>query len=144
MSWNNSKSKACGLAFEEYMLNNSLLCMNDGQPIRRHSDSVVDLFIVNPKIVPEVVICETLSQESARSDHIGVMMEVYEKDKPDPVTVERYVIGKTDWNLWKECTEEKFKDWNKKKKHWDSVDQMADSFMEVFITCMKEAVAKQT
>ena len=36
------------------MHNNGLLCINDGLPTRRTSDSVNDLFIVSPKVIPEV------------------------------------------------------------------------------------------
>ena len=55
------------------MHNNGLLCINDGLPTRRTSDSVIDLFIVSPKVIPEVFFCETMTCENIRSDHIGVL-----------------------------------------------------------------------
>ena len=57
LEWNNKKVNPCGTILEEYMHNNGLLCINDGLPTRRTSDSVIDLFIVSPKVIPEVVFC---------------------------------------------------------------------------------------
>ena len=59
---------------EDYMHNNGLLCINDGLPTRSTSDSVIDLFIVSPKVIPEVVMCETMACESTRSDHIAIQL----------------------------------------------------------------------
>ena len=57
--WNNRKSNTCGNVLEEYMHRNGLLCINDGQSTRRNSDSVIDLFLVTPRVIPEVIMCET-------------------------------------------------------------------------------------
>ena len=54
LEWNNKKVNPCGTILEEHMHNNGLLCINDGLPTRRTSDSFIDLFIVSPKVVPEV------------------------------------------------------------------------------------------
>ena len=63
---------------EEYLRRTGLICINDGQPSRRQSDSVIDLLIVSRRVVPEVAMCETLSHEVIRSDHIGVLLDVYQ------------------------------------------------------------------
>ena len=68
-----------------YLLRNGLLCINDGQPTRRASDSVIDLFVVSPRVIPEVVMCETMTCESIRSDHIGVLLQVYKERKRSQV-----------------------------------------------------------
>ena len=57
--------------------------------------------------------------------------------------MERYILSKADWGIWKECTEEKFKAWNEANIQWDSVDQMADSFMDVYTECLVKAVPKK-
>ena len=71
LEWNNKKANPCGVLLEDYMHRNGLLCINDGQPTRRVSDSVIDLFVVSPRVIPEVVMCETMVCENIRSDHIG-------------------------------------------------------------------------
>ena len=77
LEWNNKKTNKMGILLEDYLHRNALLCINDEQPTRRVSDSVIDLFIVNPRVVPEVAVCETMAHEAVRTDHIGVMLEVY-------------------------------------------------------------------
>ena len=46
------------------------------KPTRRQSDSIIDLFVVSPRVVPEVARCETMSHEVIRSDHIGVVRSI--------------------------------------------------------------------
>ena len=91
------------------MHSSGLLCINDGQPTRRTSDRVIDLFVVTPKVVPEVIACETLNHESIRSGHIGVLLEVHQKQERAQVTAKKYIIDKTDWSIWRECTERRLK-----------------------------------
>ncbi|MEW8546902.1 MAG: hypothetical protein AB2693_25590 [Candidatus Thiodiazotropha sp.] len=101
LEWNNNKSNTCGVILEEYLHRSGLLCVNDGLPTRRLSESVIDLFIVSPKVVPERVRCETLSQDRIRSDHIGVLLEVYEEKEKDLGSMERYLLSKADWESGK-------------------------------------------
>ena len=112
LDWNNKKTNTCGNILAEYMHRNGILCMNDGKPTRRNSDSVIDLFIVTPRVVPQVVMCETMTCEAIRSDHIGVLLDVYQTKKKSNITTEKYIISKTKWDVWRECTEEKFNAWN--------------------------------
>ena len=63
-------------------------------------------------MVPEVALCETMSHEAVRSDHIGVLLEVYPKIRQNNAIFETIIVNKADYSLWKECTEERFKQWN--------------------------------
>ena len=78
-----------------------------------------------------------------RSDHIGVLLEVYQEQEKESESLERYILSKADWGIWKKCTEEKFKTWNEANIQWDSVDRMADSFMDVYKECLVKAVPKK-
>ena len=142
-SWNNKKANPCGTLLDEYLLRNGLLCINDGQPTRRASDSVIDLFVVSPRVIPEVVMCETMTCENIRSDHIGVLLQVYKEKDTSKVTVEKYVTSKTDWELWKTCSEQRFKLWNEADTEFETVDDMAESFTDIYTQCMTEAVPKK-
>ena len=132
MDWGNKKSNANGILMEEYMHRNALLCINDGQPTRRLSDSVIDLFIVSPRVVPEVAVCETMTHESVRSDHIGVLLEVYPQTMQNNAIFEKFIVSKADYSLWRECTEERFKEWNNSGVRYKSVDEMAEAFMNIY------------
>ena len=143
LDWNNRKSNTCGNILEEYMHRNGLLCINDGQPTRRNSDSVIDLFLVTPRVIPEVIMFETMTGEAIRSDHIGVLLEVYQSRKESSATREKFIISKAKWDVWRDCTEEKFKEWNEAGKKYGSVDEMAEDFMKVYTECMTEAVPRQ-
>ncbi|MEW8548387.1 MAG: reverse transcriptase domain-containing protein [Candidatus Thiodiazotropha sp.] len=127
---------------EDYMHRNGLLCINDGQATRRNSDSVIDLFIVTPRVIPEVVICETMSCEAIRSDHIGILLEVYQGRQKDSAVFEKFMIRKAKWEVWRECSEEKFKAWNEAGTQYSCIDDMVEAFMEVYTECMVEAVPK--
>ena len=108
MEWENKKTNLNGNVVEEYLHRNALLCINDGQPTRCRSDSVIDSFIVSPHVVPEVAVCEALSHKAVRSDHIGVLLEVYPQTRQDNSIFEKYIVGKADYSRWQECTEERF------------------------------------
>ena len=121
------------------MHRSGLLCINDGQPTRRTSESVIDLFVVSPRVIPEVVMCETMACENIRSDHIGVLLQVYQEMKSDTATSERNITSKADWEVWRDCTEQKFKVWNEADTQFETVDDMAEAFMKIYTECMSEA-----
>ena len=77
MEWNNKKTSQIGILLKDYFHRNALVCINDGQPTQRVSDSVKALFIFSPRLVSAVAVCETMTHEAVRIDHIGVMLEVY-------------------------------------------------------------------
>ena len=78
-----------------------------------------------------------------RSDHIGVLLEVYEEYRHTNAIFEKFIINKAKLNIWSECTEKRFKVWNESDSRFNSVDEMAYSFMEVYTECMIEAVPKK-
>ena len=122
------------------------VCLNDGKPTRRNSNSVIDLFITNPDLVPKLSLCETLTYEAVQSDHIGVLLEVCAScSSVGNTLVEKYLLSKTDWNLWEECTKDSFENWNSVNEHtnWESVEEMYSSFKTVFDECREKSVPKR-
>ena len=58
-------------------------------------------------------------------------------DKEEAVVRERYSIKKTDWQSWREVSEEKFREWNMVNHTTQNIDQMVESFMNVFHESME-------
>ena len=50
----------------------------------------------------------------------------------------------TDWEKWREISEEKFSEWNSINHADQSIDETVESFMELFHESMEEAVPKVT
>ena len=73
--WNNPSVNECGKLLEQFLQDTQFVCINDGKPTRRNTDSVIDLFITNPELVPKISLCETLTYETVQSDHIGILLE---------------------------------------------------------------------
>lgn len=114
--WQNSSSNESGKVLESFLHESHFLCVNDGKPTRRNSDSVIDLFLSSPELIPKISLCETLSYENIQSDHLAVLLEIDRSSEPiSGGTEEKYIIGKTDWNLWNENTEKLFKAWNRNR-----------------------------
>ena len=91
----------------------------------------------------KVKYCQTLTHENVRSDHISVLMDLDDGlDKTEAVIRERYSIKKTDWQSWREVSEEKFREWNMVNHTTQNIDQMVESFMNVFHESMEESVPK--
>lgn len=140
LAWNNIKVNTCGTLLDGYLHESGLICMNDGQATRRASDSVIDLFLISPKLSQEVEFCQTLTHENVRSDHIGVLLELYKLPDRDPIYIERWATSNTDWDTWRSTTETGFKEWNSNTNLYETVDEMADSFMLVYMECLTKAV----
>ena len=107
---------------------------------------IIDLFITNPELVPKVSLCETLTYEAVQSDHIGVLLEVCgDCSSVGNTLIEKYLLKKTDWTLWEECTKVEFGNWNSENEHteWDSVEDMYISFKAVFDECREKSVPKR-
>ena len=109
VEWNNSQVNSGGLIVEEMMSKCNLICLNDGQPTRRNSNSVIDLVLSSAGLVQYSEECSTLSHEKIRSDHIAVIYEAT-FDRTDSTPDFRTVrsIKKAEWGKWKEVTDEKF------------------------------------
>ena len=110
----NAKSKLLGNKTENYagkllercMVTDNFVCVNDTVNVntRRNSESVINLFIVKPHLNSNVSRCVTLTHESVRSDHIGILMEIADGESEVSETVEKYHIHKTDWDKWDNVT----------------------------------------
>ena len=109
VEWNNSQVNSGGLIVEEMMSKCNLICLNDGQPTRRNSNSVIDLVLSSAGLVQYSKECSTLSHEKIRSDHIAVIYEAT-LDRTNSTPEFRTVrsIKKAEWGKWKEVTDEKF------------------------------------
>ena len=144
-TWGNIEVNRVGEVLEEVIEEENLIIMNDMLPTYRNSSSVIDLFIVKAHLNRKIKYCQTLTHENVRSDHISVIMDLDDGlDKEEEVAREKYSIKKTDWQAWREVSEEKFREWNGIRHESKSMDEMVESFMEVFHECMEESVPKVT
>ena len=85
--------------------------MNDGQPTRRNSSSVIDLVLCSAGLVQYSRECSTVSHEKVRSDHIAIFFEA-DFDLTESSSSIKVVrpIKKADWGKWQETTENQFED----------------------------------
>ena len=60
-------------------------------------------------MVPEIAMCETMSHELIRSDHTGVLLDVYQENKQNNAILEKYIISKANYYVWMEFSEDKLK-----------------------------------
>ncbi|MEW8547197.1 MAG: endonuclease/exonuclease/phosphatase family protein, partial [Candidatus Thiodiazotropha sp.] len=144
LEWGNSTSNTAGNILEACMHELQLCCLNDDQPTRRYSDSIIDLFIVSPSVLTKCASCETLTHEYVRSDHISVKLALDCFGKVETVVrEERYSIKNTDWSVWEEVTEEKFKTFNQSVDGDESMNVLYNNFITLFNDCIEEAVPKR-
>ena len=135
-----------GKILEQFLLESHFVCLNDGKPTRRNADSVIDLFITNPDLVPKISLCETLTYEAVQSDLVSILLEMCEgRSSVGDAMVEKYLLSKTDWNLWEDCTKNSFARWNSlcERTEWESVEEMYLSFKGVFDECRDKSVPKR-
>ena len=76
LEWNNTKVNKAGELIENMITKHDMICVNDGQPTRRNTDSVIDLFLMNSEFQQFLTSCDTLTHENIRSDHISVLMNM--------------------------------------------------------------------
>ena len=144
--WQNISLNRNGKILENFLNDSHCVCLNDGKPTRRNSNSVIDLFISNPDLVPKISLCETLTYEAVQSDHICFLLEVCANCTSVGNTLfEKYLLSKTDWTLWEESTKEAFGNWNieNEQTDWESVEDMYLSFKAVFNECREKSVPKR-
>ena len=111
--WGNTEINGAGSILEGLIDEENLIIMNDMLPTYRNSHSVIDLFLVKSHMNRNIKYCQTLTHENVRSDHIGVIMDLDDGlDKEEEVIREKYSIKKTDWQKWRDISEEKFAEWN--------------------------------
>ena len=117
VEWNNSQVNSGGLIVEEMMAKCNLICLNDGQPTRRNTNSVIDLVLCSARLVQYSKECSTLTHEKVRSDHIAVIYEAtFDRVDSSPEFRTVRSIKKTEWEKWKEVTEEKFENFEANSK----------------------------
>ena len=105
--WGNSEINGVGNVLEEIVDQENLVIMNDMLPTYRNSQSVIDLFLVRAHMNRKIEYCQTLTHENVRSDHISVLMDLDAGlDKEEEVIREKYSIKKTDWQKWREISEQ--------------------------------------
>ena len=117
MEWGNSSNNACGALLQNCTHTLNLSCVNDDQPTRGESNSIIDLFIVSPSLVRKIIHCQTLTHEQVRSDHISILLETdcFKTDSSD-VRQERYCMKNVSWEEWQNVSEREFKDFNNRIK----------------------------
>ena len=125
------------------MLNSDFICVNDGAPTRRNVTSVIDLFLIKPQFHRNVSFCVTLTHECVRSDHIPIMLELDDGIERMSEEEERYILKKTDWVKWKEVTQSSFQKWNRENHEHENMQELYNSFLEVWEDCMLECVPKR-
>ena len=103
LEWNNTSSNKSGEIVEHFISTNNMVCVNDGQPTRRNSNSVIDLILMSSPFKKTLEICDTLTHENIKSDHIGILLQidVCSKDNKD-TTKTIFQLNKVNWNNWKE------------------------------------------
>ena len=81
--WQNNSLNVSGKLLECFLHNSHFVCVNDGKPTRCNSNSVNDLFLTSPELVPKISLCETLSYENIQSDHLAVLLEIAKISEPN-------------------------------------------------------------
>ena len=106
MEWNNAQGNSKGIIVEEMLTKCNLICVNDGQPTKRNSSSVIDLVLCSAELVQYSRECSTLSHEKVRSDHIAAFFEAdFDLTETSPSIKVVRPIKKADWGKWQETTE---------------------------------------
>ena len=74
--WGNIRSNTAGQLLKKFIVSSDYICINDFNPTRRKSSSVIDLVITKGQFHKNVTFCKTLSHECVRSDHIPVLLDI--------------------------------------------------------------------
>lgn len=83
---------SAGEILEKCMWYENLICINDGNPTRRNSKSVTDLFLITPKLKKDVRLCSTLVQQNVRSDHIAVLLDLEDNLEQNKFEEEKFYL----------------------------------------------------
>ncbi|CAG2214330.1 unnamed protein product [Mytilus edulis] len=119
-----------------------MICINDGQPTRRNSDSVIDLMLMNSNFQHNMISCDTLSHETIRSDHISILTNLRVCSEDNWGTPKKiWQLNKVDWEEWKRVTEERFGEWlENRPANNNSVDHIYQSFADIINATQKEMI----
>ncbi|XP_053372804.1 uncharacterized protein LOC128546371 [Mercenaria mercenaria] len=141
--WGNQSDNYAGELLENFVLKSSFMCINDGIPTRRNSDSVIDLILITPTLRRKIECCQTLDHENVRSDHIAVLVKIEDGiPRGQNEYIEKYNLRKVDWKAWNEETTVQFNEWNGSNNSNTSMDDLYDSFLRVFKNCMDKCIPK--
>ena len=100
--WCNAENNQAGESLDACLGENNLTCLNDYQPTYRHSNSVIDLFVIKPHFFSTTVqLYQTFTHEFVRSDHISVLLDLDDGQQEKGFMREQYNIRKTSMNEWK-------------------------------------------
>ncbi|CAC5356601.1 unnamed protein product [Mytilus coruscus] len=122
-----------------------MLCVNDGQPTRQNTKSVIDLVIITPSTKNKVHNCSTLVHENIRSDHICILTEldVCKKEQNNSTKRKVWQINKVDWNKWKEQAEKNMEEWLLNNPSNDNVDEVYQSLKAAIDKTMQEVICQK-
>lgn len=142
LEWNNDKTNKAGELVEDLLTKTGMLCVNDGQPTRRNTSSVIDLVLITPEMNKVVQECTTLAYESIRSDHICVLVELDTCKKHNNPRPKRKVwqLNKVDWNNWKQQSEKNMQKWLENNPVSDDVDTVYQSLKKTIDETMQEVI----
>ena len=140
--WRNPKSNKAGELIENMLTKQNLICVNDCQPTRRNSNSVIDLVLMSSKFQKDLISCNTLTHESIRSDHISVLTDIsIRSDDTWGTPTKVWQLNKVDWNEWKNRTEHRFGEWIENRPTDDhTIDEIYQSFSDIIAKTQEELV----
>ena len=104
--WNNIKANKSGELIEQMLTKQNMICLNDGQPTRRNSTSVIDLVLTSAQFQKCITSCDTLTHDTIKSDHISILtvLDVCSEDTPSTDSMFwqlNRVIGQNGRPRWK-------------------------------------------
>lgn len=113
--WGSMNTDTNGMVVEDYMEDNSLVCLNDGRGtrfnIRKQVKSCLDLTIVSAAIS---VKCqwEVIEQSTVGSDHFPIICTIgLEMQRSILIKQNRWKFEKADWGKYNQICEEKVKNY---------------------------------
>ena len=143
VEWNNAQGNSGGIIVEEMLTKCNLVCMDDGQPTRRTSSSVIDLVLCSAGLVQYSGECSTLSHEKIGSDHIAIFFEAdFDLTESGPSIRVVRPIKKADWGKWKEATESQFEDF--KTQSSGNLEEDYARFCELLQDTMDTVIPQKT
>ena len=145
LEWNNQKTNKAGEIMEGLLNTSNLLCVNDGQPTRRNTTSVIDLVLVTPNIKDKLKECTTLSHENIRSDHVCLLTEldVCQTDNANRPKRKIWQLNKVDWNTWRDEADTSMGIWLQTCPSSNDVEVIYQSFKEVIDKTMRDVISQR-
>ena len=103
LEWNNINTNKTGEIVEQFISTYNMVCVNDGQPTRKNSSSVIDSILMNASFKKSLESCDTLTHENIKLDHIGILLQLDVCSKDNKDTVKNiFQLNKVNWDNWKQ------------------------------------------